>query len=100
MVDENKIEQAVRMILEAIGENPGREGLLETPRRVAQMYKEVFSGLHHDPRIFLQTCFVEEEHNEMVIVKDISLTPCVNTICCLFMAKHILFISRRSGLWD
>ena len=56
-VDKNKIEEAVKMILEAIGENPSREGLIDTPARVARMYEEVFSGLHDDPKKHLQCYF-------------------------------------------
>jgi GTP cyclohydrolase I len=96
LVDEKKIEQAVWMILEAIGENPRREGLLETPRRVAQMYKEVFSGMHQDPRIFLQTCFVEEEHNEMVMVKEISLySMCEHHLLPFYGKAHIVYIPEK-----
>jgi len=96
LVDVEMIEQAVRMILEAIGENPRREGLLETPKRVAQMYKEVFSGLHEDPRVFLQTCFVEEEHNEMVMVKDISLySMCEHHLLPFYGKAHIVYIPEK-----
>jgi len=96
LVDEKKIEQAVRMILEAIGENPRREGLLETPKRVAQMYKEVFSGLNQDPRAFLQTCFVEEEHNEMVMVKEISLySMCEHHLLPFYGKAHIVYIPEK-----
>ncbi|MBG9987353.1 GTP cyclohydrolase I, partial [Facklamia sp. DSM 111018] len=65
-----QIEQAVRLILEAIGEDPNREGLLDTPKRVAKMYAEVFSGLTEDPKVHLQTVF-SEDHEELVLVKDI-----------------------------
>jgi GTP cyclohydrolase I len=71
-MDRSKIEQAVKMILEAIGENPEREGLKETPLRVARMYEEIFSGLREDPELHLQK-FFSEDHDEMVIVKDIPL---------------------------
>ena len=56
-IDRSKIEQAVKMILEAIGENPDREGLKETPFRVARMYEEIFSGLREDPEMHLQKYF-------------------------------------------
>lgn len=52
--DLNKIEQAIKMILEAVGEDPNREGLLDTPKRVAKMYQEMFSGLHEDPKNILK----------------------------------------------
>jgi GTP cyclohydrolase IA len=70
-VDKEAIQQAVRTILRAIGESPEREGLIATPRRIAEMYEELFSGLHADPMALLATGFEEEKHKEMVIVKDI-----------------------------
>jgi GTP cyclohydrolase I len=72
MVDQTKIKEAVRMILEAIGEDPEREGLIETPDRVARMYNEIFSGLWEDPEAHLEKVF-SEQHEEMIIVKDIPL---------------------------
>ena len=69
-VDQERIARAVREILEAIGEEPGREGLRETPRRIAEMYEELFAGLHQDPREVLSTGF-QEPHREMVILKNI-----------------------------
>jgi len=71
MVDRETIEQAIRTIIEAIGEDPTREGLIETPRRVAEMYAELFEGLNQDPREVLQVAFETEKHQEMVILKDI-----------------------------
>ena len=70
-VDKAAIEEAVRTILRAIGESPDREGLVESPRRIADMYEELFSGLREDPMALLSTGFEEEEHKEMVIVKEI-----------------------------
>jgi GTP cyclohydrolase I len=75
-IDTERIAQAVREILIAIGENPDREGLLETPQRVARMYGEFFSGLHEDPSAHLQK-FFKENYNEIVLVRDISF----NSIC-------------------
>jgi len=69
-VDQERIARAVREILEAIGEDPTREGLRETPRRIAEMYEELFAGLHQDPREVLTTGF-QESHREMVILKNI-----------------------------
>ena len=69
-VDQERVARAVREILEAIGEEPGREGLRETPRRIAEMYEELFAGLHQDPREVLTTGF-QEPHREMVILKNI-----------------------------
>ena len=69
-VDQERVARAVREILEAIGEDPAREGLVETPRRIAEMYEELFAGLHQDPREVLTTGF-QESHREMVILKNI-----------------------------
>src|SRR5262249_11351978 len=69
-IDLPRIEAAVREILSAIGEDPGREGLRETPARVARMYAELFAGLHVDPAIHLQKSFTEK-YDEVVLVKDI-----------------------------
>ncbi len=69
-VNQEKIAAGVRMILEAIGEDPDREGLHNTAQRIARMYAEVFKGLHQDPRDFLTVLF-DEQHDEMVLVKDI-----------------------------
>jgi len=70
-VDIARIEAAVKEILAAIGEDPEREGLVETPNRVARMYADIFSGLHEDPREHVK--LFAEEHNEMVVVRDIPL---------------------------
>lgn len=69
-IDQERIKAAVREIIAAIGEDPSREGLLETPRRIAQMYADLFSGLQEDPRAVLATGF-QESHKEMVILKNI-----------------------------
>jgi len=75
-VDQERIRRAVREILEAIGEDPDREGLLETPARVARMYAEMFSGLHEDPRVYLRKFFTEKI-DEVVLLKTISF----NSMC-------------------
>lgn len=69
-VDLERIRSAVREILIAVGEDPDREGLVETPDRVARMYAEVFQGLHQDPKLHLQKLFTQK-YDEMVLVKDI-----------------------------
>ena len=69
-VDQAAVRDAVRRIIEAIGEDPTREGLVDTPRRIAEMYDELFVGLHQDPRDVLSAGF-QESHREMVILKDI-----------------------------
>ncbi len=73
-VDTEAIQKAVLVILRAIGESPEREGLAGTPRRIAEMYEELFSGIHQDPAALLATGFEEERHKEMVVVKDIPFT--------------------------
>ena len=70
MIDQDKIQDAVASIIEAVGEDPAREGLVDTPRRVAQMYQELFSGLDEDPAAVLATGF-DEDHHDMVVLKDI-----------------------------
>lgn len=71
-MDKERIENAVREILLAVGENPDRPGLLETPKRVANMYEEIFAGLTEDPKQHIKL-FDEVSNDEMVIVKDIPL---------------------------
>ena len=75
-VDHERIEAAVREILNAVGEDPDREGLLETPARVARMYAEMFSGLNDDPRRHLGKAFTEK-YDELVLVRDIAF----NSMC-------------------
>jgi GTP cyclohydrolase I len=76
MIDQERIKRAVREILFAIGDDPDREGLLETPQRVARMYAELFGGLHQDARQHTKK-FFKENYNEIVLVRDISF----NSIC-------------------
>jgi GTP cyclohydrolase I len=91
-VDLPRIERAVREILAAVGEDPDREGLRETPARVARMYRELFSGLHSDPRMHLQKFFTEK-YDEMVLVKDIAFNSMCEHHMLPFMGKaHIGYI--------
>jgi GTP cyclohydrolase IA len=91
-VDHERIERAVREILAAVGEDPDREGLLETPARVARMYAEVFSGLHTDPAIYLQKTFTQK-HDEMVLVKDIDFASCCEHHLLPFIGTaHIAYL--------
>ncbi|ETP70669.1 GTP cyclohydrolase I FolE [Planomicrobium chinense] len=93
-VDLDKIEKAVAMILEAVGEDPGREGLLDTPKRVAKMYAEIFSGLKEDPKDYFSTVF-HEGHEEMVLVKDIPFySTCEHHLVPFFGKAHIAYIPR------
>jgi GTP cyclohydrolase IA len=91
-VDLPRIERAVREILAAVGEDPDREGLRETPARVARMYRELFSGLHTDPRVHLQKFFTEK-YDEMVLVKDIAFNSMCEHHMLPFIGKaHIGYI--------
>lgn len=94
-VDHDKIEQAITMILEAVGEDPTREGLLDTPKRVARMYEEIFSGLHQDPKEYFQTVF-GEEHEELVLVKDIPFySVCEHHLVPFYGHAHVAYIPRN-----
>lgn len=92
IVDKQKIQNAVREILIAIGEDPDREGLVETPKRVANMYEDIFSGLHDDPTRHLKI-FNEGNNDEMVIVRDIPMYSMCEHHLLPFMGKaHIAYI--------
>ncbi|MFM1652724.1 GTP cyclohydrolase I FolE [Brevibacillus sp. B_LB10_24] len=93
-VDLEKIQHAVRMILEAVGENPDREGLLDTPKRVAKMYAEVFEGMHVDEEQYFETVF-SEQHEEMVLVKDIPFySMCEHHLVPFFGKAHVAYIPQ------
>lgn len=96
-VDRARIERAVREILTAIGEDPERDGLLDTPARVARMYEEVFAGLRDDPRAHLQVAF-EADHDEMVMVRDIALTSmCEHHLVPFIGRAHVAYIPNDDG---
>ena len=91
-VDHARLEAAVREILFAVGEDPNREGLLETPARVARMYAEIFSGLHEDAREHLKKFFTEK-YDEVVLVRDISFNSTCEHHLLPFMGKaHIGYL--------
>ena len=91
-IDHPRIERAVREILLAVGEDPDREGLLQTPARVARMYAEQFSGLHQDPRVHLQTAFTEK-YDEVVLVRDIAFhSVCEHHLLPFIGKAHIGYI--------
>ena len=91
-VDRPRIERAVREILLAVGENPDREGLRETPARVARMYAELFGGLHQDPRRHLRKFFTEP-CDEVVLVRDISFNSMCEHHMLPFMGKaHVAYL--------
>ncbi len=94
MVNERKIEEAVLAIVEAIGEDPKREGLVGTPRRIAEMYSEIFMGIDLDPREELMVGF-EEGHHEMVILKDIPFySMCEHHLLPFYGVVHIGYIPK------
>jgi GTP cyclohydrolase I len=91
-VDQPRIARAVREILAAVGEDPDREGLRETPVRVARMYAELFAGLHEDPRTHLQK-FFSEPYDEVVLVRDISFNSMCEHHMLPFMGQaHIGYV--------
>jgi GTP cyclohydrolase I len=91
-VDLPRIERAVREILIAVGENPEREGLRETPARVARMYAELFQGLHESPDPHLQAMF-DEDHHEMVVLRDIAFNSmCEHHLMPFQGQAHIAYI--------
>jgi len=96
-VDREKIETAVRMILEAIGEDPDREGLLLTPGRVAGMYEEILSGIGLDAIDGLEVRF-DEDHEEMIVVRDIALYSICEHHLMPFIGKaHVAYVPAESG---
>jgi GTP cyclohydrolase I len=91
-VDQPRIEAAVREILQALGEDPDREGLRDTPARVARMYAELFSGLRCDPRELLSKTFTQK-YDEMVLVKDIRFASlCEHHLLPFFGRAHIAYL--------
>lgn len=94
-MDKERIKKAVREILIAVGEDPDREGLIETPRRVADMYEEIFAGLSDDPTRHLKI-FNESDNDEMVIVRDIPLYSMCEHHLLPFVGKaHIAYIPEN-----
>ena len=97
VVDLNKIETAVLSIIEAIGEDPRREGLQGTPQRIAEMYAEIFSGLYMDAKAELTTGF-EVGHREMVILRDVPFySMCEHHLLPFYGVVHIGYIPNKEG---
>ena len=97
MFDEAKIKRAVTSIIEAIGESPGREGLRDTPARVAEMYAELFMGMAKDPREELDGGF-ELGHREMVVLKDIPFySMCEHHLLPFYGVAHVGYIPNAEG---
>jgi GTP cyclohydrolase I len=96
-MDLDRITKAVREILEAIGEDPDRDGLQETPERVARMYAEICSGIHQEPGRHLTVTF-EASHDEMVLVRDIPIYSLCEHHLIPFIGKaHVAYIPGRDG---
>ncbi len=92
-VDLAAIADAVRAILVAIGEDPEREGLAGTPERVARMYAELFSGLHEDPEQIIRSVFAEDDHRELVLVKDIPFySMCEHHLVPFHGQAHVAYL--------
>jgi GTP cyclohydrolase IA len=96
-VDQPRIQRAVKEILLALGEDPGRDGLRDTPARVARMYAEQFAGLQQTPEDVLTTVF-DAEHDEIVLVRDIELySMCEHHLVPFFGRAHIGYIPNKKG---
>ena len=92
MVDHKKVEQAIRLLLEGIGEDPDREGLAETPDRIARMYEEICGGMNEDAAEHLKKTFTAE-NNEMVVEKDITFySMCEHHMLPFYGKVHIAYI--------
>jgi GTP cyclohydrolase I len=95
--DAQKVEEGVQLILEGIGEDPGRQGLKETPRRVADMYREVFAGLYQDPEAVVDAVF-DVGHDEMIMVRDIDVESLCEHHLLPFSGKaHVAYVPNRDG---
>jgi GTP cyclohydrolase IA len=94
-IDHQRIERAVREILAAVGEDPDREGLRETPARVARMYAELFAGLHVDPRRHLQKFFTET-CDEVVLIRNISFNSvCEHHLLPFMGTAHVAYLPGK-----
>lgn len=97
MIDKPRVQRAVREILEAVGEDPDREGLVNTPQRVAEMYEEIFAGLDEDPAEHLAVTFAAD-HDEMIMVKDIPLySVCEHHLAPFLGRAHVAYIPNANG---
>ncbi|MBF7096957.1 GTP cyclohydrolase I FolE [Alkalibacter sp. M17DMB] len=98
-MDKARIEKAVREILFAIGEDPDREGLLDTPKRIAKMYEEIFSGLEDDPEKHLEIYFQQEKYEELVLIKDIPFySVCEHHLVPFFGKAHVGYLPKDGKL--
>lgn len=91
-MDQNKIEKAIKMLIEAIGENPKRRGIRETPKRVARMYSELCGGIEEEPEKILGKVF-KEDFNELVLVKDIPFfSLCEHHLLPFYGKAHVAYL--------
>ncbi|MFH1542886.1 MAG: GTP cyclohydrolase I FolE [bacterium] len=98
MINQKKIEKAVKEILSAIGENPNREGLKNTPKRVARMYAEIFAGVNRDPGKEAAV-FHNEDHEEMIMVKDIPFySICEHHLVPFFGKAHVVYVPTKGRI--
>lgn len=96
-MDRSRIEEGVRLILEGIGEDTSREGLLDTPKRVASMYEEIFAGLDQDPAEHFAVTF-NEGHQEMVLIRDIPLySVCEHHLVPFLGRAHVAYVPSKEG---
>ena len=97
-MDQQKIEQGVRLILEGIGEDPRRAGLVDTPRRVAEMYGDIFSGIDGDDPAKLLVAMPGDHHREMVLIKDIDFySICEHHLLPFHGVAHVAYIPSEHG---
>lgn len=95
--DPQAVEEGIRLVLEGIGEDAGRAGLKETPRRVSQMYGEIFAGMHEDPEAVIDVTF-DEGHDEMIMVRDIWMASVCEHHLIPFVGKaHVAYIPNKDG---
>ena len=95
MFNQEKAQEAIYQLLEAIGENPQREGLLETPKRVAKMYAEMFAGLGENPKDQFTAVF-SENHEEVVLVKDIPFySMCEHHLVPFYGVAHVAYLPSQ-----
>lgn len=95
MVDRDKVEQAVKLLLEGIGEDPEREGLVETPERVARMYEEIYGGMDETPDTYLKKTF-RAEGNDLIVEKDITFySVCEHHLLPFYGKVHVAYVPNR-----
>lgn len=98
MIDQEKIKIAIRDLLIAVGEDPDREGLRETPDRIARMYSEILAGIETNP-LELAKIFTEKQHNEMIIVKDITFySMCEHHLLPFFGKAHVIYKPQNNKI--